>query len=131
MTDSSTLVSPAPAPPSNSAQSEVSTDSQQTSQTAVESGDTTIAPTQPSQSQPPQSIHTRPVMEPRQDSGTMIVPADHPEIELKHEVYGPNDARSFSPRRGIEDTQKMLGGKRSLLKRCAYACSSLDIQIFY
>ena len=47
----------------------------------------------------------------------MIVPHDHPEIELKNEVYGPNDARSFSPRRDMEDTEKMVGGKRSLLKK--------------
>lgn len=64
-----------------------------------------------------QQLESRPTIGSRQPSGTMIVPHDHPEIELKNETYGPNDARSFSPRRDMEDTEKMMGGKRSLLKR--------------
>ena len=67
----------------------------------------------------------RPRIGPRQSSGTMIVPADHPEVEIKSETYAPNDARSFSPRRTPEETEKMLGGKREALQRYGgsyYAC---------
>ncbi len=112
MTDSSTLVSPAPTPPSKFIQSEFPTDSSQTSQTSIDSIETATTPTPPTQPK-----NSRLTMNGRQASGTMIVPADHPEIELQNEEYGPNDARSFSPRRGIEDTERMVGGKRSLLKR--------------
>lgn len=59
----------------------------------------------------------RPRLGPRQKSGSMIVPADHPEVEIKSETYHPNDARSFSPRRTPEETEKMVGDKRDVVQK--------------
>lgn len=59
----------------------------------------------------------RPSLGGRQTSRSMIVPYDHPEIELKDEVYPPGDARTLSPCRDSAEIQRMVGSKRSSLQR--------------
>src|SRR5215813_4489240 len=45
----------------------------------------------------------RPRLHQRKSSGTIIVPRDAPDIEIKDEEYDEGDARAMSPRRSIEE----------------------------
>jgi hypothetical protein len=51
----------------------------------------------------------RPGLGTRKSSGTIIVPRDHPAIEMEEgdEIFDENDARTMSPRRSSEDVEKI------------------------
>jgi len=50
---------------------------------------------------------TRPRLGSRKSSGTIIIPRDSPNVELKEEEYDDGDARTMSPRRSSEEIEKM------------------------
>lgn len=50
---------------------------------------------------------TRPRLGSRKSSGTIIIPRDSPQVELKEEEYDDGDARTMSPRRSSEEIEKM------------------------
>ena len=49
----------------------------------------------------------RPHLGSRKSSGTIIIPRDSPQVELKEEEYDDGDARTMSPRRCSEEIEKM------------------------
>jgi hypothetical protein len=49
----------------------------------------------------------RPRLGSRKSSGTIIIPRDSPQVELKEEEYDDGDARTMSPRRSSEEIEKM------------------------
>ncbi len=51
----------------------------------------------------------RPRLHSRKSSGTIIVPREHPRVELKEgdEVFDEDDARAMSPRRSSQDLEKI------------------------
>jgi len=59
----------------------------------------------------------RPKIGTRKSSGTIIVPREHPRVELKEgdEVFGEDDARAMSPRRSSQDLEKMSQEARAQL----------------
>ncbi|KAI9759461.1 MAG: hypothetical protein M4579_002301 [Chaenotheca gracillima] len=63
----------------------------------------------------------RPRMGNRKSSGTIIVPRDSAEVELKDEVFDEDDARAMSPRRNSEDVEKMGQEARQALEKQARA----------
>lgn len=68
---------------------------------------------------------TRPTYNTRKSSGTMLIPYDSPDVELKEEEnYPPGDARAMSPRRSPEETNKMFDKSRLALTKCVCPCPS-------
>lgn len=59
----------------------------------------------------------RPKMSSRKSSGTIIVPREHPRVELQEgdEVFDEDDARAMSPRRSSQDLEKMSQDARARL----------------
>jgi len=59
----------------------------------------------------------RPKLGTRKSSGTIIVPREHPRVELKEgdEVFDEDDARAMSPRRSSQDLEKMSQEARAQL----------------
>jgi hypothetical protein len=49
----------------------------------------------------------RPRLGSRKSSGTIIIPRESEQVELKEEEYDDGDARTMSPRRSSEDIEKM------------------------
>jgi short coiled-coil protein len=49
----------------------------------------------------------RPKLGSRKSSGTIIIPRDSPQVELREEEYDEGDARTMSPRRSSEEIEKM------------------------
>jgi hypothetical protein len=49
----------------------------------------------------------RPRLGSRKSSGTIIIPRDSEQVELKEEEYDDGDARTMSPRRSSEEIEKM------------------------
>ena len=43
----------------------------------------------------------------RKPSSSILVPRDHPEIEIEEEEFPPDDARAMSPRRNSEDLERL------------------------
>ncbi|EDN10525.1 conserved hypothetical protein [Histoplasma mississippiense (nom. inval.)] len=43
----------------------------------------------------------------RRPSGSILVPRDHPEIEIQEEEFPPDDARAMSPRRNPADVERL------------------------
>ncbi|KAI9733151.1 MAG: hypothetical protein M1818_007269 [Claussenomyces sp. TS43310] len=70
---------------------------------------------------PPQDRLSRPKLGTRKSSGTIIVPRDDPNVELKEgdEVFDADDARAMSPRRNSEDLEKMSQEARAELSQHA------------
>ena len=68
----------------------------------------------------------RPKMTSRKSSGTIIVPREHPRVELKEgdEVFDEDDARAMSPRRSSQDLEKMSQEARAQLNE--HVSSSLS-----
>ncbi|KAL8970459.1 MAG: hypothetical protein Q9183_001518 [Haloplaca sp. 2 TL-2023] len=56
----------------------------------------------------------RPKMTSRKSSDTMIIPRDAPTVAPKKE-FPPDDARAMSPRRSIEETDKIGGDAKSFI----------------
>jgi hypothetical protein len=49
----------------------------------------------------------RPRLASRKPSGSILVPRDHPEIEIGEEEFPPDDARAMSPRRNSADVERL------------------------
>jgi len=49
----------------------------------------------------------RPRMASRKPSASILVPRDHPEIEIEEEEFPPDDARAMSPRRNSADLERL------------------------
>ncbi|PQE10094.1 bZIP transcription factor protein [Rutstroemia sp. NJR-2017a BVV2] len=69
----------------------------------------------------------RPKLGTRKSSGTIIVPREHPRVELKEgdEVFDEDDARAMSPRRNSEDLEKMSQDARAQLNEYVWASSNI------
>jgi uncharacterized protein YaaN involved in tellurite resistance len=74
----------------------------------------------------------RPKMTSRKSSGTIIVPREHPRVELKEgdEVFDEDDARAMSPRRSSQDLEKMSQEARDQLNEHSKKLQSSLLQIF-
>ena len=57
----------------------------------------------------------RPRLGSRKSSGTIIIPRDSVQVELKEEEYDDGDARTMSPRRSSEEIEKMGQDARQAL----------------
>ncbi|MCJ1453833.1 hypothetical protein MMC28_004182 [Mycoblastus sanguinarius] len=69
----------------------------------------------------------RPGLGGRKESGSMIVPHDHPDIEIQNETFPPGDARAMSPKRSSEETDRIIGRSRlAVQNHCAELQSSLS-----
>jgi hypothetical protein len=66
---------------------------------------------------PADAVVLRPKFSTRKSSGTMIVPRDAPNVELKEgeEVFDEGDARAMSPRRNSDILEKMRQEARAQL----------------
>ena len=62
------------------------------------------------------TLAPRPRLDTRMSNDTNIVPRDHPDIELRTEVYSPNDARAMSPRRTSLEIEKLGEDARKALQ---------------
>ncbi|OBT73906.1 hypothetical protein VF21_08287 [Pseudogymnoascus sp. 05NY08] len=78
------------------------------------------------------STATRPKIGTRKSSGTIIVPRDAPNVELKkgEEVFDEDDARAMSPRRNSEDLEKMSQEARAQLSQHAKLLQESLLEIF-
>jgi hypothetical protein len=74
----------------------------------------------------------RPKMTSRKSSGTIIVPREHPRVELKEgdEVFDKDDARAMSPRRSSQDLEKMGQEAREQLNKHAKVLQKSLLEIF-
>jgi hypothetical protein len=63
------------------------------------------------------TLQARPRLGSRKSSGTIIIPRDSPNIEMKEEEeeYDDGDARTMSPRRSSEEIEKMGQDARQAL----------------
>ncbi|KAL5347016.1 hypothetical protein ACLOAV_008159 [Pseudogymnoascus australis] len=112
-----------------------STTAREPPDTAVTSSASSSSPPSPrrlSQGAPPTtdsdaassaSTAPRPKIGTRKSSGTIIVPRDAPNVELKkgEEVFDEDDARAMSPRRNSEDLEKMSQEARAQLSQSVLA----------
>jgi hypothetical protein len=64
----------------------------------------------------------------RKSSGTIIVPREHPRVELKEgdEVFDADDARAMSPRRSSQDLEKMGQEARAQLNEYVFLPPTCD-----
>jgi len=74
-------------------------------------------------------LQPRPRLGSRKSSGTIIVPRDSPNIELKEEEYDDGDARTMSPRRSSEEIEKMGQDAHQALIEQAKALQASLMQI--
>jgi hypothetical protein len=74
----------------------------------------------------------RPKMTSRKSSGTIIVPREHPRVELQEgdEVFDEDDARAMSPRRSSQDLEKMSQDAREHLNEHAKVLQQSLLEIF-
>ena len=52
----------------------------------------------------------------RKPSSSILVPRDHPEIEIVEEEFPPDDARAMSPRRNSSDLERLGKEARQTLQ---------------
>ncbi|KAI1000892.1 hypothetical protein K3495_g7307 [Podosphaera aphanis] len=78
------------------------------------------------------SAETRPRLTSRKSSGTIIVPREHPHVELREgdEVFDEDDARAMSPRRSSRDIEKMSQDAREQLRQHAKLLQKSLLEIF-
>ncbi|KAH7394469.1 hypothetical protein BKA66DRAFT_411186 [Pyrenochaeta sp. MPI-SDFR-AT-0127] len=81
------------------------------------------------QPKPDPMLQARPRLGSRKSSGTIIIPRDSPNVEMKEEEYDDDDARTMSPRRSSEEIEKMGQDARQALIEQAKAlqASLMDI----
>ncbi|KAF2273413.1 bZIP transcription factor [Westerdykella ornata] len=72
---------------------------------------------------------TRPRLGSRKSSGTIIIPRDSEQVELKEEEYDDGDARTMSPRRSSEEIERMGQEARQALIEQAKALQQSLMQI--
>jgi short coiled-coil protein len=58
----------------------------------------------------------RPHLRNRLPSASILVPRDHPEIEIAKEYFPPDDARAMSPRRDSADVERLSKEARQVLQ---------------
>lgn len=58
----------------------------------------------------------RPRMPSRKPSASILVPRNHPEIEIEEEEFPPDDARAMSPRRDSADVERLGKEARQTLQ---------------
>lgn len=58
----------------------------------------------------------RPRQPSRKPSASILVPRDHPEIEIEEEEFPPDDARAMSPRRNSADLERLGKEARQTLQ---------------
>ncbi|RKF60477.1 hypothetical protein GcC1_165002 [Golovinomyces cichoracearum] len=75
---------------------------------------------------------SRPRLTSRKSSGTIIVPREHPHVELREgeEVFDEDDARAMSPRRSSRDLEKMSKEARDQLQQHARLLQKSLLEIF-
>ncbi|KAI5305338.1 hypothetical protein KEM56_004676 [Ascosphaera pollenicola] len=61
----------------------------------------------------------RPRMASRKPSASILVPSDHPQIEVDEQEFPPDDARAMSPRRNSADVEKLSREARETLQQQA------------
>ncbi|EEH11004.1 bZIP transcription factor [Histoplasma capsulatum var. duboisii H88] len=66
----------------------------------------------------------RPRLASRKPSASILVPRDHPEIEIEKEEFPPDDARAMSPRRNSADVEKLSREAREALQKQANTLQS-------
>ncbi|KAH8723230.1 hypothetical protein GQ44DRAFT_620967 [Phaeosphaeriaceae sp. PMI808] len=81
------------------------------------------------QSKSDPTLHPRPRLGSRKSSGTIIIPRDSPNVELKEEEYDDGDARAMSPRRSSEEIEKMGQDARQALIEQAKALQASLMEI--
>ncbi|KHJ30109.1 putative bzip transcription factor [Erysiphe necator] len=74
----------------------------------------------------------RPQLTTRKSSGTIIVPREHPHVELHEgeEEFDEDDARAMSPRRNSRDIEKMSEEAREQLQQHAKLLQKSLLDIF-
>lgn len=75
------------------------------------------------------TLQPRPRLGSRKSSGTIIIPRDSPNVELKEEEYDDGDARTMSPRRSSEEIHKMGEDARQALIEQAKALQASLLEI--
>merc|ERR1711977_39193 len=82
--------------------------------------------------QPADTTPKRPRLHSRKSSGTIIVPREHPRVELKEgdEVFDEDDARAMSPRRSSQDLEKMSEDAKVQLNEHAKILQKSLLEIF-
>ncbi|EPQ66058.1 BgtA-20192 [Blumeria graminis f. sp. tritici] len=75
---------------------------------------------------------SRPRLTSRKSSGTIIVPREHPHVELRmgDEVFDEDDARAMSPRRSTRDLEQMSADAREQLRQHAKLLQKSLLEIF-
>lgn len=73
---------------------------------------------------------TRPRLTSRKSSGTIIVPREHPHVELRmgDEVFDEDDARAMSPRRSTRDLEQMSADAREQLRQYEYHAPPAQVE---
>jgi len=66
----------------------------------------------------------RPRLASRKPSASILVPRDHPEIEIEEEEFPPDDARAMSPRRNSADVERLGKEARATLQQQARTLQS-------
>ncbi|RDL34536.1 uncharacterized protein BP5553_07664 [Venustampulla echinocandica] len=74
----------------------------------------------------------RPGMRAQRSSGTIIVPREHPKVELndEDEEFDDDDARAMSPRRSSQEMEKMSQDARAELDKHAKVLQKSLLEIF-
>lgn len=75
---------------------------------------------------------SRPQLATRKSSGTIIVPREHPHVELREgeEEFDEDDARAMSPRRNSRDIERMSEEAREQLQQHAKLLQKSLLDIF-
>ena len=126
---------PPRAPPTTTPQKKLSTKHNTQMATSTDSQGSAPVPTMPQPNDPSQhhmSVSSsssisdaeterrgrseRPRMASRKPSASILVPRDHPEIEIEEEEFPPDDARAMSPRRNSADLERLGKEARQTLQ---------------
>ncbi|KAF4635494.1 hypothetical protein G7Y89_g2593 [Cudoniella acicularis] len=80
----------------------------------------------------PSQTLKRPHLTSRKSSGTIIVPREHPRLEIEEgdEEFDEDDARAMSPRRSSQDLEKMSQEARAQLNEHAKVLQKSLLEIF-
>ena len=86
--------------------------------------------TEHDQEQERKSRADRPRLASRKPSASILVPRDHPEIEIQQEEFPPDDARAMSPRRNSADVNRLGREARETLEECVPKPLILPVHTF-
>ncbi|KAF2714016.1 hypothetical protein K504DRAFT_152379 [Pleomassaria siparia CBS 279.74] len=92
----------------------------------MSSTSSTTSVSDPDQTMTDPSKLQRPRLGSRKSSGTIIIPRESEQVELKEEEYDDGDARTMSPRRSSEEIEKMgQEARQSLIEQAKVLQASL------